>query len=255
MTSLVCASSGLCTFVYLTSRWRARAFLALRHRSQHSALESSVYSTCTTCLLDWLPWSIHFKLVHFMASFCWPFFSLLFKFPRELSCDFIPSHDLNAMKIPISLKLGSPTSARIIFWHPEPYSPCFTRISRGYLVGIFNVVCLQLNSWSSSFVCLQLNSWSSSFTCGNGPSDFRKWWNHFFSCSEQKSFGSSSAPLYISPHIKISLLLTAPPLSIFFYFNFLPDTLPSLLFLNNASDTLHLLLALLGKITSQVSLG
>jgi len=44
-------------------------------------------------------------------------------------------------------------------------------------------------------------------------------------------------------------------LSIFSYFNFLPATLPSLLFLNNASDTLHWLLALLWKIISQISLG
>ena len=44
-------------------------------------------------------------------------------------------------------------------------------------------------------------------------------------------------------------------LSIFSYFNFLPATLPSLLFLNNASDTLHWLLALLGKFISQISLG
>ena len=66
--SLVCVSSCLCTFVYLTSRWRAKSISGSAASLQHCALESSVYSTCIPCLVDWLPWSVHFKLVHFQIG-------------------------------------------------------------------------------------------------------------------------------------------------------------------------------------------
>ena len=116
--------------------------------------------------------------------------------------------------------------------------------------------------WALPRLCTRHTAFSTERPKVREKSAYLLLWNSAMAPHSSNHQGQAFKVAYKALHILSSWLYpsaqqtpNAPPLSIFSYFNFLPDTLPSLLFLNNASDTLHWLLALLGKIISQISLG